>query len=47
VATRLAKYIFNIIAVTEGEDLILLREMLNTGKTTNTTDENNKFKHIV
>jgi len=47
VATRLAKDICNIIAVTEGEDFTLLREMLSTGKTTNTTDENNEFKHKV
>lgn len=33
VATRLAKDIFNIIAVTEGGDFSLLREMLSTGKT--------------
>ncbi len=33
VATRLAKDIFNIIAVTEGRDFSLLREMLSTGKT--------------
>ncbi|KAH3786131.1 hypothetical protein DPMN_164234 [Dreissena polymorpha] len=32
VATRLAKDIFNIIAVTESGDFSLLREMLSTGK---------------